>query len=79
MENKQNFYPKERPMAREHEKIERDLNVHDKRKFGGMYYTDILRWEPEIHGSRQSFGIAWEKAAFLPVKVFCLCEEGRNK
>lgn len=27
-------------MAREHEKIERDLNVHDKRKFGGMYYTD---------------------------------------
>ena len=43
MENKQNFYPKERPMAREHEKIERDLNVHDKRKFGGMYYTDILR------------------------------------
>lgn len=40
MENKQNFYPKERPMAREHEKIERDLNVHDKRKFGGMYYTD---------------------------------------
>lgn len=40
MANKRNFYPKERLMAREHEKIERDLNAHDKRKFGGMYYSD---------------------------------------
>lgn len=40
MENKMKFIPKERPMGREHEKIILSLRSHDKRKFGGMFYTD---------------------------------------
>lgn len=40
MENKMKFIPKERPMAKEHEKIVHNLRSHDKRKFGGMFYTN---------------------------------------
>lgn len=40
MENKMKFIPKERPMAKEHEQIVHNLHSHDKRKFGGMFYTN---------------------------------------